>query len=222
MYKACGKCSPCDDNVYSLKTALIKSGTKVVMKKSKVMPVEPFHKLFKSWKENSLLSVKQLRLKAITLLAFALMLRPSDIAPKAVNFNPEDNSVCKMVFSVDQLSFMENGDLKVVFHGIKNDTKRDGFEVSIPPSSDMDMDPVSCLRAYIDQTSIVRPIDNPVFISLKKPYHALTAATIANILEEAIVLSGLSLQSYSAKCFRPTGATRAIEAGEDPDKDTGD
>ena len=52
------------------------------------MPIAPFRQLFLSWEPNDELPIKQLHLKSITLLALTLMLRPSDIAPKSVTYNP--------------------------------------------------------------------------------------------------------------------------------------
>ena len=71
------------DLVY-LMDGLIKSGMIEPMKRMKVMPVQPFLQMFRSWGENAMLSVWSLRLKAITLLALTVMLQPSDIAPRSV------------------------------------------------------------------------------------------------------------------------------------------
>ena len=56
-----------------------------------------------------------------------------------------------------------------------------------------------------------------MFITLKRPFKAISAQTVARILERAIVLAGLENQLYSAKSFRPMGATNAVESGLDPD-----
>ena len=65
----------------------------------------------------------------------------------------------------------------------------------------------------MDRTDKFRSIDGPVFLTLYKPY----ASTVAKILNDAIVLAGLSRDQFSAKSFRPTGATRAVEQNFDPD-----
>ena len=73
------------------------------------------------------------------------------------------------MFSVDDI---ENG--SVIFWGIKNYTQIQGFEVYILPSSDIVMDPVSCLRTYLTKTVEYRNIpENPLLISLKAPYNIL-------------------------------------------------
>ena len=146
------------------------------------------------------------------------MLQPSDTAPKEVTYNQADRDTSRLVFSTDNISFPENGGLRITFLGIKNDTSRDGFEVEIPPLSNPKLDPALGLKAYLTRTEKYRVPPYPVFIALHKPYGALSSVSIANILNQVIQNAGLDRSVYSAKSFRPTGATRAIEAGCDPDK----
>ena len=181
------------------------------------MPIAPFRDLFMGWPDNHKLSIKDLRLKAITLLALTLMLRPSDIAPKSVYFDAVSNTSKPVIFSTDNLCFAE-GNLTVTFHGIKNDTSRSGFEVTIPSSVEEKLDPVQTLHSYIEKTQKYRPeVVKPVFLSLNPPFKAITAPTVSKIMEEAIKLAGLGGVGYTAKDFRPTGATVAIDTDCDPD-----
>ena len=55
-----------------------------------------------------------------------------------------------------------------------------------------------------------------MFLTLTKPYRALDASTVASSMNEVIQLAGLHKHGYSAKCFRPTGATVAIQKEKDP------
>ena len=138
------------------------------------------------------------------------------IAPKAVHFDGASATVAKYVFSTDQIEYCEGG-AYVTFHGIKNDTSRTGFRVFLQPASDSKLDPVCTLQDYIARTKDYRPEGNPVFLSLTPPYHAIAAGTVASVLNEAIKLAGLDGQGFSAKSFRPTGATAAIDMQCDPD-----
>ena len=52
---------------------------------------------------------------------------------------------------------------------------------------------------------------------LMPSFGTISAKTVANILNEAIDLAGLSGQGYSAKSYGPTGATFAVETGCDPE-----
>jgi len=166
-------------------TGLVKYSTTAPMKKSKVMPVHKFHDLFMSWPDNCGLNTKDLRLKAVALLALTLMLRPSDAAPKG-KFHTADGP-SDLVFSGDQVEFSENGATFTLFD-IRNDTSRSGFEVCIPRASVEKIDPIATLEAYIARTNSNRAVAGPVLISLRAPYAANTASSIARILEESKLL----------------------------------
>ena len=181
------------------------------------MPVKPFADIFQQWPDNDKLCIKDLRLKAVTLMALTLMLRPSDIVPKAVNLNNQTHMQTNWLFTTDNVRFHDSGCAKVVFHGIKSDTNRSGFEVQMQPTDNPKLNPVHALKVYIDRTAKLRPVEKPVFLSLVPPYGPISASTVASILCDAIKLAGLSNQGFSAKSFRPTGATIAIETGCDPE-----
>ena len=57
-----------------------------------------------------------------------------------------------------------------------------------------------------------------VFLTLIKPFRAISGSTVSNILGNAIQLAGLEGQGYSAKFFRPSGATAAVACGHDYEK----
>lgn len=98
--------------------------------------------------------IKQLRMKTLTLIALVCMSRPSDLAPRGINFDPKDLSVQNIALSLDNINFLPDNCLTIHFFGIENDTSRSGFEVNIPANTDsVVMDPVSCLRTYIDRTA---------------------------------------------------------------------
>lgn len=215
VYRALGRHDlTVDEHISRLVTALVKSSTARPMRKSTVLPVDRFVDLFRSWGPNNTLSMKQLRLKAITLLALALMLRPSDVAPKATTFDQTTGEEKKVLFTTDMLSFSPEG-VKVTFFGIKNDTQRTGFEVFLPKHPNPLIDPVQALSDYIECTESVRT-DKAVFLSLKRPHEAISSAAVGKVLEESIRLAGLAGQGFTAKSFRPTGATTAIQSGVDP------
>ena len=89
--------------IQRLLVALIKSGTKIPMCRSKVMPVDKFRMLFSRWPDNSDLTERQLRLKSLTLLALVTMLRPSDVAPKSVIYDADAGVVKSNIFSTDNV-----------------------------------------------------------------------------------------------------------------------
>lgn len=197
---------------------LVKSGTYLGMCHSKVMPIEPFVSLYMSWPDNLDLSLKDLRAKCISLLALTLMLRPSDIAPQGVHYDRDTQVTVQFVFHERQISFQPSG-VTITFLGIKNDTSRSGFEVFLPRGSVDKLDPVSTLQCYMQRTNFMRQdAQGAVFLTLSKPYKALSASMIAQILCSMIDTVGLAGQGFTAKSFRPTGASTAVALGYDPDK----
>ena len=72
--------------------------------------------------------------------------------------------------------------------------------------------PSSCFKDYVARTQHLVDSDGPVFVSLQKPITAL-----AKVLSKAIQIVGLAECRYTAKCFRPTGATNAVENHQKPD-----
>jgi len=200
-----------------LQTALVKSGTTRPAKHSKVMPCVAFQDLFRSWPDNDQLALENLRLKAVTLFALVFMARPSDMAPKGVTVDYETGVARHINFTTDQIVFNDDGSLTVTFFGIKNDSTRTGFEVRIPPSAEMTLDPVRCLKDYLRVTTASRVKGGPVFLALKRPYKGLSSGTIGEILKKAISLAGLENQGFTPRSFRPTGATAAVNSGCPPE-----
>ena len=154
--------------------------------------------------------------KAITLLALLCMARPSDLAPMSTMFEPELGTTSRTALCTDQLVFNQDGSLTITFFGIKNDYNRKGFEVRIPRTEDAAIDPVGCLHTYIRRTTEQRPLNGPVFLTLRSPYHAIKNTTIGDILCDSIKAAGLQDQGYTPRSFRPTGATAAIQTQCDP------
>ena len=202
--------------VRNMITALVKSGTSDTRHRSRVIPIAPIKALFHSWPCDTELSIKQLRQKCLTLLALSLMLRPSDIAPKSVSFDPESGATKCFNFSRDQVTINTNGTVTIVFHGIKNDTDRASFSIDLQPATDVNMCPVWALKEYLCRTdSLSLSPHRPVFLNLKRPYSALTAQSIAACLNDTLKVINL-YPKYTAKDFRPTGATIQVKKGVHP------
>ena len=214
MYCALDLHSPADHpDICRLTSALTKSATVKPAVRTSIMPLRPFYDLFCSWKDNQDLMLDMLRLKAVTLMAITFMARPSDLAPMGVLFDPTTLSVKNQVFSTNNIKFNTDGSMCVRFFGTKNDSTRTGFEVNVPKAKDSKVDPVDCVKVYIERTSNNRPInDSPLFISLRTPYQAINSSTIARTLGKAIDLAGLDTSCFTAKNFRPSATTAAVNS----------
>ena len=124
-YQALDHPSPIDSDVRKLIAGLVKSGTTEVMRRSLIMPRQPFMELFERWPDNDNLSLEYLRLKVLTLMSLVLMLRPSDVAPHAITI--KKSGVESLQFTADRVVKCEDGSLDIHLLGIKNDYNRDGF-----------------------------------------------------------------------------------------------
>ena len=204
--------------VRNMVTALVKSGTVRCRQRSHVLPIGNFVELFCAWPNNKELDLKRLRLKTLVLLSLALMLRPSDVAPKGLLFDPDNCAVEPILFRTSDVRFNPDGSATIWIHGSKNDTDRAGFELLLPKCDNHMIDPVGTLASYIEQTAKYRTHNNQaVFLSLRPPFQGITHSTVTSVLSEAIKLAGLDVDGYKAKDFRPTGATMQIENGFDPE-----
>ena len=125
MYEAYGLPNPLQNTTLrKLCVALVKSGTTNPSSRTRVMPCKPFHDLFLSWGPDDTLSTKELRLRAVTLLALCLMARPSDLAPRGETFDPRTHDIRNITLSRDHIEFHEDGSLTIRLFGIKNDLSR--------------------------------------------------------------------------------------------------
>ena len=219
FYHGLGQHSPMDNSdIQKLISALTKTGTKLPARRTPIMPCAPFMTLFQGWPDNEALSIKDLRLKTVTLMALNFMTRPSDLAPKGVLFNPETFETLHIDLSVKQLLFNDDSVI-VLFFGIKNDSARTGFEVRIAAAQDNKIDMVAALKCYVSRTAHVRStiLGEPLFISLRPPYRAIRVGTISQILSDAISLAGLGGLGFTPKSFRPSAATAAVQANVKPE-----
>ncbi len=207
LQEAIGLDKPLSVDVRKLIQGVQKSRTLLPLQRTSVMLIEPFIKLFKSWSAKyNQLSLEQLRMKAVTLFALTTMLRPLDIAPRS-----------GLIFRRSAISSDEEGGLVIYFHGTKNDSDRDGFRILLRPASDTDICPVATLLQYMTRTVLqAKGCGGPVFVSLRPPFTPLSTTTISHILNSVIILAELDHRVFSAKNFRPTGASTAVTHGMDP------
>ena len=193
---------PFSQDMTKLIDSIVKKCTTAPLQCSAILLISLFQQLFSTWSPFLQLLIEMLHLKTVVLLAFSIMLRPSDIAPQSGK---------KFVQSV--VSAQDDGIVLLCFHHIKNDSDRDGFQVILQPAQPVWMCRVDALLSYLSHTRIQAAKTDGVFLTLKPPYCLLCADAVWGIFNKSIVLAGLGRKEYSAKNFRPTGATMAIQAG---------
>ena len=148
------------------------------------------------------------------------MLRPSDIATKAVHFDSQDNESKTVVVYYWQYIF------SAIWRSNNHFPRNWKWHCThrIPGHYlQLAQEPINLIlfeHFGITLTGLVinqQPQENPVFLAFTPPYGSITAKTVANVMNEAVDAVGLSGQGFSAKSFRPTGATLAVESGCDPE-----
>lgn len=144
---------------------------------------------------NDGLTLDQLRTKAMALIAFVGMFRPSDLALPTI-----DNVKIKEDLSSVTFCLL----------GFKNDYDANGDEVTIGSATDPLICPVYALQSYINRTVDVRTQHSKLFIAIKKPYGELTAQRCSKILQKCAQLAGLDPELFTGRSFRRGGATTAI------------
>lgn len=141
------------------------------------------------------------------------MTHPSYLAPRGVTFDADDHHIKHLTFSLDQVVL--NGDecVSINFFGIKNDTDRSGFEITVSGTNDPGSYPVGAVKACIEATAMNRELCSDNLCLLHCESHS------KSILSEAIELAGLGDKGFTPRSFRPTGATAssAIAANTKPE-----
>ena len=189
-----------DNDMHRFTQGLVKSETSRPRERTKIIPIQPLLDVFLSWPSNENLSLKDLRLKAIALISLTAMCRPSDLVPKSI-------------LRRSQLQLNTDGTLTIRLFGIKNDRKREGFEIRLHPADDKKIDPVNCAMTYIKRTDTLSgPVNGPLFITLNHPFKQIDSSTVSLVLASALRIAGLP-RDFPARCFRPTGVTLALQEG---------
>ena len=208
MYKGSNHADPTKNQLLAmLKQAIINTGTKRPRKNTPTFPVEKLTNYIVTLGDNNIMNIKDLRAKAISLLALVGLFRPSDLA----------------LLTQGQITFTDTS-LSLANFGGKTDKNKEGIPTTITAATSPALCPVRTLRAYINKTADIRAkIDgSPIFIYLDKSVKsrsdgvaALSAERVAKIMTMTLVAAGI--EETTARSFRKTGASTAINKGVDPD-----
>lgn len=147
------------------------------------------------------LSMKNLSLKLVTLLALSNAPRASDLASLDIRF---------LQLSQEGTTFRIPGLTK---------TRRSGppktFEVA--RFGEESLCPVRTLEQYLDHTRDLRQNSegdgSALLISIRKPYKAVGAATIGRWIREVLTQAGVDTETFSAHSTRSASTTAAKKQG---------
>ena len=83
--------------------------------------------------------------------------------------------------------------------------------IAIEQFEDPDIDPVACIKMYINKTKSLRT-NKALFITLQKPHKIAQKVTLASWIKSVIFMSG---QSGTGGSSRSAASSRAIGRGAD-------
>ena len=76
------------------------------------------------------------------------------------------------------------------------------------------LDPVNCLRLYVERTSHLRPKQgNQLFISTVSPFQPVKSSTIAGWLKRFLDRAGIDTSIWTAHSIRGASTSKALKVG---------
>lgn len=156
-------------------------------------------KHLKSWSPTEELSLKQLTLKLIMLIALLSGQRVQTLH----------------LLSIDSMDKTNDSVKFVVNHLVKQ--SRPGY--SLPPidlrafPDDRDLCVVSTLNVYLDRTRDYRKNGTQLFLSYQKPHSAVSTDTIARWIKSVLSASGIDTDKYKAHSTRSASTSAAFYQG---------
>jgi len=202
MYKGAPHEDPTKNELLiMLKQALVNSGTKRARRNTPTFPIDKLTSYISDLGPNESMTLEKLRAKTICLLALVGLFRPSDLE----------------ILTMNQITFSETSASFSNFGG-KTDKDMAGIPTTITAASLIHLCPVAALTSYINRTQEIRvKISNqPLFIYLNaKTPATLGRQRIAKIMTQTLQNAGID--DTTARSFRKSGASTAINKGADPD-----
>jgi integrase len=189
-----------DPLIRRLKKGIINSRTKKPLKSATLFDIPQLINYIKT-NLPSPSKLKDLRDKALLLLAIATMSRPDDLTH----------------LKKEHVEFV--GDrVHLSLLAVKNDYNMDAIKKTVSPCSDKTVCPVHTLAKWLEvasSTGLIKNSNSFVFMNIQKKGGPLKTITITKLLKRFIIDSGAP-NSCSAKSVRTSAATQAAKEGLSP------
>lgn len=154
-------------------------------------------RLFSSWEDNDKLDIKNLTIKLVSLLALTTAQRVQSLA--SINIKNIKWGNPTQIVLPDQLkcSSLARPNPVLIVNEYKLDPK---------------LCVISCLKVFVDRTSVYRSTDK-LFISYLKPYNNVTSQTLSRWLKLSLKLGGIDTSMFKAHSFRHAATSKAAKSG---------
>ena len=148
------------------------------------------------------ISLKELTLKAVTLLALCTAQRAQSISKIKIKNIKEINE--KIVIYFDER-------LKTTRVGIENPN------LELPKCKERpNLCVFSCVKKYMERTKNIRNNEDYLFISIKDPHKKVSSQTISRWIKKTLKDAGIDTSIFSAHSTRTASSSKAYSKGVDP------
>ena len=154
----------------------------------------------KSLGDNDRLEPRDLTWKLVTLLALVTASRSSDLTALDTSFmNDVGDKVIFQVKALEKTRKVGQKPRTVIIYSLPEEPR---------------LDPVNCLRLYIERTSHLRPKQgNQLFISTVSPFQPVKSSTIAGWLKRFLDRAGIDTSIWTAHSIRGASTSKALKVG---------
>jgi integrase len=152
--------------------------------------------MFNEWQINALLSIRELSMKLVALLALCTAQRTQTIHSLLLS----------------NVKFDNNGVTIKVDTRLKTSKPGEGLLLQFCKFDNPKLCIVECLSSYIDRTANARKSDK-LLISSKSPFHAVSIQTISNWLKAVLAKAGIDVNTFSSHSYRHSSSSKALSLG---------
>ena len=155
-------------------------------------------KTLEKWSPGLLLSRRDITMKLATLLALVSGQRIQTIHALDINFLHVDHKC--VTFTINKLMKQNSANNKT------------GNQIIIPKyEKNKKICPVVCLNQYLERTKKERK-HSQLFLSVQKPYGAVSKSTIARWIKHTLEISGVDISTYKAHSTRAASSSAAAKS----------
>jgi integrase len=155
--------------------------------------------LFRSWPEDSGLTLKNLSLKVTMLMGLTGAMRQSELHLMRVDHLTDTGEYLKFIIGgLTKTRKVGQGPLTIEFAEYAEEPK---------------LNVVSCIRAYIARTRPLRGNTTQLLISYVKPHGAIVPCSVARWLQATMELAGIDTSIYKAHSTRSAATSKAKVMG---------
>jgi integrase len=153
-------------------------------------------KFLSGWDNNDKLSLKDITLKLVSLLALCSAQRVQTLSSLLLS---------GVIFNRNSVIINISKQLKTTKPG-------QGLQMNFSKYKDIKLCLFSCLKEYVNRTADIRNGENLIIIT-KAPYGPACSQTISNWLKKVLDFAGIDINQFSSHSYRHSSTSKALSLG---------